>query len=131
MVRPIILRFARESPDVVIVASPKFLPWIESSKVQDDAKEVLLIAYVAGDVQAQLDKKHIKDDPTAGIEQVIATYRLLQKTEPQLKITEVEKLIDLERQGKLAKYLGNALIRMARRAIPTVEQGICREPILR
>lgn len=104
MVRPIILRYAQESPDVMIVASPKFMPWIET-KAHDETGAVLLTAYVAGDVQAQLKKRKPKDDPVAGTEQVIATYRQLQRTEPQLRIMEVEKLIDLQKQGKLAKHL--------------------------
>ncbi len=105
MVRPIILRFARESPAVEIVVSPKAMPWIESSKVGDEAKEALLTAYVAGDVQSQLAKRRTKDDPVAATEQVIATYRQLQKAEPGLRIAEVEKLIELQKQGKLAKHL--------------------------
>ncbi len=105
MVRPIILRFARESPAVEIVVSPKAMPWIESNKVGDEAKEALLTAYVAGDVQSQLVKRKTKDDPVAGTEQVIATYRQLQRAEPGLKVVEVEKLIDLQKQGKLAKHL--------------------------
>ncbi len=105
MVRPIILRFAQESPDVEIVVSQKFLPWIGVNKVREEAGAVLLTAYVAGNVQSQLDKNKTKDDPVAGTEQVIATYRQLQQTQPRLRITEVEKLIDLKRQGKLAKHL--------------------------
>lgn len=104
MVRPIILRFAQENPDVVIIVSPKVMPWIGGGKGHEEAGALLVTAYVAGDLQSQLDKRKMKDDPVAGTEQVIATYRQLQKTEPQLKITEVEKLIDLQRQGKLAKH---------------------------
>ena len=107
MVRPIILRFAQESPDVEIVVSQKFLPWIGTGKVHEEAGAVLLTAYVAGNVQAQLDKKKTQDDPVAGTEQVIATYRQLQRSEPRLRITEVEKLIDLQRQGRLAKHLAD------------------------
>ncbi len=103
MVRPIILRFAVESPEVQIVVPPLILPWIEGGKARSEAKAALLTAYVAGDVRAQLDQRKMKDDPVAGTEQVISTYRQLQKTEPQLKINEVEKLIDLHKQGKLAK----------------------------
>ncbi len=109
MVRPIILRYAQESPDVEIVVSPKFLPWLDASvKGHEEAGAVLLTAYVAGDVQSQLEKRKTKDDPVAGTEQVIATYRQLQKTEPRLRIMEIENLIDLQRQGKLAKHLETA-----------------------
>lgn len=104
MVRPIILRFAQESPDVQIVVPSLIVPWIES-KARNETKAALLTAYVAGDVQAQLDQRKMRDNPVAGTEQVISTYRQLRKTEPQLRIDEVEKLIDLQKRGKLAKHL--------------------------
>lgn len=106
MVRPIILRFAQESPEVAIVVPSLIIPWIEGAKARNEAKAALLTAYVAGDLQSQLDQRKPKDDPLAGAAQVIATYRQLQQTEPQLRINEVEKLIDLQKQGKLAKHLG-------------------------
>ena len=105
MVRPIILRYAQESPDVNIVVSSKAMPWIIDSKGHDEAGALLLTAYVAGDVQAQLDKRKPQDDPVAGTEQVIATYQQLRRSEPTLRIMEVEKLIALKRHGKLAKHL--------------------------
>lgn len=106
MVRPIILRYAQESPDVEVLVSPKLLPWLDTNgKGHEEAGAVLLTAYVAGNVQSQLEKRKMKDDPVAGTEQVIATYRQLQKTKPRLRIMEVEKLIDLQRQGKLVKHL--------------------------
>ena len=105
MVRPIILRYAQESPDVNIVVSSKAMPWIIDSKGHDEAGALLLTAYVAGDVQAQLDKRKPQDDPVAGTEQVIATYQQLRRSEPTLRIMEVEKLIDLKKHGKLAKHL--------------------------
>lgn len=108
MVRPLILRFARESPAVEIVVSSKAMPWIGSAKLDSDNREALLIAYVAGDVQSQLTKRRTKDDPVAGTEQVIATYRQLQQAQPRLRSAEVEKLIDLQKQGKLANYLTTA-----------------------
>ena len=108
MVRPIILRYAQESPDVEIEVSDKAMPWLENLKGHEEAGAVLLTAYVAGDVRAQLARRRAKDDPVAGTEQVIATYRQLQKTEPRLRIMEVEKLIDLQRQGRLAQHFGKS-----------------------
>ena len=108
MARPIIIRYAQESPDVHIDVSTRVMPWMANTKGYDDAVPVLLTAYVAGDVQAQLDRRKPKDDPMAGTEQVIATYQQMQRTEPRLRIMEVEKLIDLKKQGKLAKHLENS-----------------------
>ena len=104
MTRPIILKFAEDSPDVEIAVSDKTLPWLANKSVPTETSAVLLVAFVAGDVESQLDSGKTKDDPVAGSEQVIATYRQLQKADPKLKVREVETLIDLQRQGKLAEH---------------------------
>ena len=106
LARPIILRYAQESPAVVIVPSALTMPWLESREVHGEAGAVLLTAYLAGDVRAQLDRRKTRDDPVAGTEQVIATYRQMQRSEPRLRIPAVEKLIERQRAGTLASYLG-------------------------
>ncbi len=105
LARSVIVRFARESPDVTISMVPKALPWLDDPKVPKDIGGTLLAAFVAGDTQSQLDQGKAKDDPVAGTEQVIATYRQLQKAQPSLKVPGVEELIDLQKQGKLADHL--------------------------
>ena len=105
MARALIVRFADASPDVVIAMKPKVLPWLEDAKVPKETANVLLAAFVAGDTRAQLDRGKAKDDPVAGTEQVIATYRQLQKAQPSLKVSGVEGFIELQKQGKLAQHL--------------------------
>ena len=102
--QPIILKFAEDSPDVEIAVPDKRVAWMNDKKVPDEAGKVLLVAYVAGDIQSQLDSGKAKDDPVGASEQVIATYRQLQKSDPKLKVREVEALIALQRQGKLAEH---------------------------
>ncbi len=105
LARGLIVRFADASPDVSIAVSPRVLPWLNDSKVPKETGNILLTAFVAGDTRAQLDRGKAKDDPLAGTEQVIATYRQLQKGQPSLKVPEVERFIELRKQGKLAEHL--------------------------
>ena len=105
MTRPIILKFAEDDPDVEISLSDKRMAWIGNKSVSEETRRVLLVAYVAGDVQSQLDSGKTKDDPVAAAEQVIATYRQLQRADAKLKVREVEELITLQKQGKLAEHL--------------------------
>ncbi len=104
MSEPIILSFAKDSPDVEVALSEKRLPWIDDKAAPSETGTALTVAYMAGDIVAQLDKGKTKDDPVAATEQVIATYRQLQEADSKLKIPSVEKLIVLQKQGKLAEY---------------------------
>ncbi len=104
MTRPIILKFAQDSPDVEIAVSEKRMSWLDDKSVPEDTGRVLLVAYMAGDIQSQLDSGKTKDDPVAAAEQVIATYRQLQRADPKLKVREVEELVALQKQGKLAEH---------------------------
>lgn len=104
MTRPIILKFAEDSPDVEIALDDKHMPWFKSKSLPEETGAVLLVAFVAGDIESQLDSGKTKDDPVAATEQVIATYRQLQKADPKLKVREIEDLIDLQKHGKLAEH---------------------------
>jgi hypothetical protein len=100
----VIVRFAKESPEVEITASPKLLPWMQATPPPKQSS-LLLAAYIAGSARAQLESGKTKHDALAAEEQVIETYRKLQQTTPGLKIEAVEKLVELQKQGKLKEYL--------------------------
>ena len=100
----IIVRFARESPDVEVTAGPRFLPWMSAKPIPKESS-TLLAAYIAGSVRSQLEGGKTKNDALAGEEQVIETYLKLQKATPDLHIESVDKLIDLQKQGRLKTYL--------------------------
>ncbi len=104
MTRPIILKFAEDSPDVEISLSDKRLSWVGNKAVPEETSQLLVVAYVAGDVQSQLDSGKTKDDPVAAAEQVITTYGQLKRANPELRVREVEELIRLQKQGKLAEH---------------------------
>ena len=100
----VILRFANDSPDVLVTLSPQALPWTEETPPPREGR-VLLAAFVAGNVRAQLARGAAKDDSLAGVEQVIETYRQLQRANPRLKIPSVEHLIELAERDQLREHL--------------------------
>ncbi len=104
MSQPIILSFAKESPDVEVALSEKRMPWVNDKSASSETSTALTVAYMSGDILAQLDTGRTKDDPLAATEQVIATYRQLREADAKLKVPSVEKLIALQKQGKLAEY---------------------------
>lgn len=101
----IIVRFAEASPDVKITLSAKTTPWISDKKTDKRRGALLLGAFVAGNMRAQFERGVAEDQSFAGVEQVIATYRQMQKSTPAFRLASVEKLITLQKDGKLAEYL--------------------------
>jgi hypothetical protein len=100
----VIVRFAQDSPSVRVSGSAVLQPWM-AAKPPPKHNRLLLVAYIAGSVRSQLASGQTKDDPMAGEEQVFETYQKLQQATPDLHIPEVEKLLDLKKQGKLQEYL--------------------------
>ena len=109
MARPLILNFAQDSADCQVDVSPKLLPWLDDKALPTDDAPILVTAYCAGEIDSQLHGGNPHDAAlVAACEQVIATYRQLQKKTPGLRVPGVEKLISLQREHRLRKYLQEA-----------------------
>jgi hypothetical protein len=103
----LIKEFAETSPDVMVTISKKAVPLIDHPEIPISETAPLTAAFLVGNVRSQLLTGKKTNDSYAGGLQVIATYRQLQKRNPQLRISEIEKLIQLEKQGNLAAYLAS------------------------
>jgi hypothetical protein len=103
-----IFRYAEESKDVELVMNRAVVSFISNQKENGDERSTLLLAFIVGNVEAQWSRRQTKDDSYAGVLQVIATYRQLQGKNPMLRIPEVEKLIELQKRGKLKRFVENA-----------------------
>lgn len=87
-----IIDFSIQSDKVLITLDEKTVPWL--AKIKDHKYGKLLLgAYIAGDVRTQLNAGVCKDQPDAGIAQVIATYQYLKQHAGIKPIPEIEKLI--------------------------------------
>lgn len=100
----IIFRFVEASPDVNVKISKAILPWLGSNRGSKQ-ESMLLVAYVAGSTQSQLLSGKKEDDKLAGLLLVNETYLKLQQEEPNLHIEAIEKLIELQKQGKFKESL--------------------------
>ena len=85
------------------------MSFISNQKENYDERSTLLLAFIVGNVEEQWARRQAKDNSYAGVLQVIATYRQLQKTNPLLRIPEVDQLTDLQKRGELRKYIENAM----------------------
>jgi hypothetical protein len=100
-----IFAFAKTSHAVQVSLSHAVAPWMKHGDAPDaDTRGMLLTAYVAGNVEAQLQSGKAHDDIYAGWQQVLATYAKLLAINPAAKISEVEDLKDKEAAGKLRDY---------------------------
>ncbi len=99
---PLVVKFAQESPEVSITISEKILPWIGTK----DYGPLLLGAYVAGNVKAQLERGAPEDRPYEGLKRVFAVYAAMKKRKPGLIIEGIEKQIDQDTKGELQAEVG-------------------------
>jgi hypothetical protein len=100
-----IMAFASKSPAVHISISKAVIPWIKDKDASDaDTRNILLAAYVAGNVEAQLKSGHAVDDVYSGWEQVFTTYAQILHINSAAKIEEVDELREKDEHGELRAY---------------------------
>lgn len=100
----LVVNFSEKSPEVEINIESKSVPWF-TEEPQPQHANLLLTAYIVGNTKSQLDRGKAQNDSLAGVLQAIATYQQIQKQEPDFKIPDVEKLIELNTRNKLKEYL--------------------------
>ena len=99
-----IINYAVESDDVYIKLSAKTMPWMGNDKL-DTYSPVFLMAFIAGNLEAQLKLNVKMDKPYEGILMVIAVYKKMKNKNNDLVIEEIEFLIEKEKNKELLKYL--------------------------
>jgi hypothetical protein len=100
-----IMSFARSSDAVHLSLSKAVVPWLKGQDAPDaDTRGMLLTAYVAGNMQAQIKSGKAADDVYAGWQQVLATYAQLVQINPAAKLPEIEELKKKEAAGALRAY---------------------------
>ena len=62
------------------------------------------MAFMAGNVQAQLESGVKGNDPYSGFLQVLRVYHLVRQQDKEYKLEAVEKLLKMHKEGKLLKY---------------------------
>ena len=101
----IVRTFAEKNDEVIVQITPKVAPFLSNIKIPRENRTLLLDAFVVGNVDSQFLHNEKKDDPYAGVSEVIQIYRQVQKREPALRLPEIENFIELEKRGELKKYV--------------------------
>jgi hypothetical protein len=103
----LIFDFAETSPDVLVNVRNKAVPFLSNAGIPLAERSTLTAAFLAGNVDAQLLRGEKKDNQYTGVLQVIDTYREMQRKNPNLRITEVGKFIEMEKRGELKAYVSS------------------------
>ena len=101
----VVRRFAEKDDSVIVQITSKVVPFINDLKVMQEDRTLLLDAFVVGNVDAQFLRNEKKDDPYSGVTEMIETYKRMKKQNPALNIPDVEKFMEMDKQGELKKYL--------------------------
>jgi hypothetical protein len=100
-----VARFGEESPSVLIIIGDETMPWMADQAPAAEAavRAMLTAAYFAGNIKAQLERRHAQDDPYAGWLFLFNAYKQMRKKQPALRIPEIEALQEQEKAGVLKK----------------------------
>jgi hypothetical protein len=98
-----VTRFGQESDTVLITIGEDTLPWMQEDVSESEARvrAMLMAAYFAGDIKAQLTRRRTEDDPYSGWLAAIRAYRQIRRKQPDVTVPEIEELIAMERAGTL------------------------------
>ena len=102
----VILQFTERNRDVLVKVNSKIVP-LANEKIPMHYRSALLVAFTASNVDSQLLRHRKGDDSYAGAKQMIDTYVHMQQKNPKLRITEVDKLVELDKQGRLKSYVAS------------------------
>lgn len=99
--------FAEKDDSVIVNITSKVVPFLTNVKIPHEDRALLLDAFVVGNVDSQFLRNERKDDPYAGVSEIIQVYREWKKREPALSVPEIENFIELEKRGELKKYVAS------------------------
>jgi hypothetical protein len=99
----VIWKFSEESDLVKVTVGPHYLPWMKRDDIPKHT-DLLVVAFIAGNVASQLDSGVKASDPYSGIIQVFRVYRALNAKDSSYEIAEIEHLLALHREGKLSEH---------------------------
>ena len=103
----VVRSFAGKNDSVIVQVNPKVAPFLTNMTIPSENRTLLLDAFVVGNVDSQFLHNERKDDPYAGLSEVIQVYRQMQKRDSTLSLPEIENFIELEKRNELKNYVAS------------------------
>lgn len=107
----VILKYAEESSEVVIILRERMIPWIMEDwdleeGMEDTVKNLIMISYLSGNIESQIKKGAPNDDPHSGWLLVLQSYKKL-KEKIEFESESIEHLARLQESGHLMRHAEN------------------------
>ena len=99
-----IIQFAGESPDYHVELEVGYMPWVKE-KGLPKGSQMLMAAFIAGNLKEQMRKNSSKPEPYAGVLAAISVYQKSRRSDSNFRIPTMEKFIAMEQQGTLRAYI--------------------------
>ncbi len=101
-----IIEFAGESPNYHIELEVGYMPWVKDSALPKGS-QILLAAFVAGNLREQMRKNSSQPEPYAGVLVALEVYEKMKRSDGAFRIAKVEKFLAMERQGTLRSHIAS------------------------
>ncbi|HSI85707.1 MAG: hypothetical protein ACAI35_04265 [Candidatus Methylacidiphilales bacterium] len=105
----VIAKYAKDSPDCWLNLTQPILAFAGSDEGDADPlmqyRRLLFVAFLAGNIQPQVQKGTVKDHSYDGVLQVIKTYDQLRAQNPKLEIKLIEEFRTKEKGGQLKQWV--------------------------
>jgi hypothetical protein len=99
----LILVFVANSPNTTVMLGEEELKWL--GKKEDKRGLLLMSAYLAGNVAAQLNSGVDRNDRYSGLMYLFQVYRKARAADKEFRIAEVDKLLKMHAEERLVSHL--------------------------
>lgn len=99
-----IIEFAGESPNYHVELLVGYMPWVKD-KGLPKGSQILLAAFVAGNLREQMRKNSSEPEPYAGVQAALEVYRKIRADDSGFRIAKVEQFLAMEKQGSLRAHI--------------------------
>lgn len=101
-----IIEFAGESPNFHIELEVGYMPWVKDGDLPKGS-QILLAAFVAGNLREQMRKNSSQPEPYAGVLAALEVYQKIKRSDAGFRIDKVEKFLAMQRQGTLRSHIAS------------------------
>lgn len=99
-----VIEFAGKSPNYHVELEVGYMPWVKDRDLPAGS-QMLLAAFIAGNVREQIRRKTSQPEPYAGVLAALEVYEKLQRADPSFRIAKADKFLAMERQGALRAHI--------------------------
>jgi hypothetical protein len=119
----LVLLYTMQTPNAAVVLGSEEMRWADMGKENPNSL-LLLAAYAAGNIQAQLNSGVKRNDRYSGLLTLFRVYRTLQEKDEKFKIAEVDDMLALHQEDKLVAHLQKLEEKRPTKMTPAEEAAI-------